>query len=347
MKGITRKLKDQLRFKNIDFVNNNHFRILNDKVQNFFDMNEKEKVKYGNGNNFMYLSIIRNLLLSNKIIFLYLNLLLLLFILFFLDLCFFCLNMFPIINPGQRIKILFDFLMIFGNLILLFYYPLQIAFDISVISSNETLIIIQNAIGIYIISIFSMAILIKLNTGFYKKGKLITKREEIFKNYIKKEFFIDALLLSQLIFSENVPFLKIFKILILFKFKEIIRFARIIFDFLHLSSTGMAFFHLFQLTFCIFFFSHYMACSWHAISYYFPSSDNMLKAYNIYEEPWQTKYFKYLFLTVNPGRIDPKNNLELLFGYFALLATSGSIGFMINGIHNIMRAVSKSNEAKR
>lgn len=253
----------------------------------------------------------------------------------------------PIINPGQKIKIFFDFLMVFGNLILLLYYPLQVAFDISVISKDETINLIQKVMEIYIITIFSMGILIKCNTGFYKKGKLITSRTEILENYIKKEFIIDTLFVIQLIFSEEIKFLKIFKMLLIFKFHEIIRFAIIIFDFLHLSNAGVAFFQLFQLTFCILFFSHCMACSWHAISYYGPSNNNMLATFDIDEQSWQTRYLKFLFLTVNPGKIDPKNNIELTFGYFALLATSGSIGFMISGIHNIMRALSKSDEVKR
>ena len=253
----------------------------------------------------------------------------------------------PIINPGQKFKIFFDFLMVLGNFILLLYYPLQVAFDISVIAPDETINLIQQVIEIYIIAIFSLGILIKCNTGFYKKGKLITNRTEILGNYIKKEFIIDTLFLIQLILSDKITFLKIFKILLIFKFNEIMRFARIIFDFLHLSNGGVAIFHLFQLTLCIFFFSHYMACSWHAISYYGPSKDNMLKTFEIDDQPWQTRYLKYLFLTVNPEKIDPKNNIELTFGYFALLATSGSIGFMINGIQNIMRALSKSDEAKR
>ena len=258
--------------------------------------------------------------------------------------------MIPTINPGQRIKLFFDFLMVIGDLILLLFYPFQVSFDISLKFSDNTNQIekyIYQGINIYLITIFSTEIFIKSITGFYKKGKLITNKAEIFENYVKKEFIIDILFLIQLIFSEEISFLKILKILIIAKLTEVLRFARIIFDFLHLSNAGNAFFQLFQLTFCIFVFSHCMACSWHAISYYGPSKENMLKSLDLGEEPWQTRYFKFLFLTVNPGKIDPKNNIELSFGYFALLATSGSIGFMINGIHNIMRALSKSDEAKR
>ena len=255
--------------------------------------------------------------------------------------------MLPIIHPGQKIKLFFDLLKVIGDVILLVLYPLQVSFNISIISSNEIAIMIQKSINIYLIAIFSIGILIKSTTSIYKKGKLITNRTEILQNYMKKDLIIDLLFLIQLIFADEIPFLMILKILVLFRFKEIMKFVRMIFDFLHLSNAGIAFFQLLQLTFCIFFFSHCMACSWHAISYYGSSKDNILKALDIFNESWETRYFKYLFLTVNPGKIDPRNNIELTFGYFALLATSGSIGFMISGIHNIMRALSKSDEAKR
>lgn len=59
------------------------------------------------------------------------------------------------------------------------------------------------------------------------------------------------------------------------------------------------------------------------------------------------RYLRCLFWTVNPGRVDPQNDLETIFGFFALLATSGSMGFMISGIHNLMRILGKSSEDKR
>lgn len=64
--GISRKLKDQLRFKNIKFTNFNHIRVLNDKVQNFIDINPEEKLgfeghnKLGKKNLIKYLPSILN-----------------------------------------------------------------------------------------------------------------------------------------------------------------------------------------------------------------------------------------------------------------------------------------------
>ena len=67
---ISRKLKDQLKFKNIKFTNFNHLRVLNDKAQNFFDITEEEKLRFdghnklGNKKLSKYLSIILSFLTS-------------------------------------------------------------------------------------------------------------------------------------------------------------------------------------------------------------------------------------------------------------------------------------------
>ncbi len=90
-----------------------------------------------------------------------------------------------------------------------------------------------------------------------------------------------------------------------------------------------------------------MGCLWHSISYYSPFENNLLKASEYYNAKWYTRYLRCLFMTINPGKIDPQNNLELGFGYFALLATSGSIGFMISSIQNITRAFNKPAETRR
>ena len=116
---------------------------------------------------------------------------------------------------------------------------------------------------------------------------------------------------------------------------------------MNLEETGFAFFQLFKLLMKLFIFSHLMACLWHAVSYYSPYSSTILKFTNYYNAPWYSRYFKCLFSTANPGRIDAQNDLELFFGFFALLATSGSMGFLITGIHNIMRVWFRSTEIKR
>ena len=90
-----------------------------------------------------------------------------------------------------------------------------------------------------------------------------------------------------------------------------------------------------------------MACGWHAISFYSPYQTSILKTSNYKSDDWLSRYFTCLFFTANSGKIDPKNDSEFLYAFFAILSTSSSIGFMVGGIHNIMRILSKSGDLKR
>lgn len=241
-------------------------------------------------------------------------------------------------------------------------FPLELSFnyqennDVSIFDGQS---LMQRDLEIFFSIILGIDIFSKFTTGFYHKGKLITNRTEIIKKYAKKGLIYDSIVFLQLVSSCNLHssnlnsqndmqgILKVLRICIFLKIPQINKFFHVLEEIFQLSNMGMAIFQLIKLTSSIFLFSHFMACGWHAISYYVSSQNNMLKALNIYDASWQSRYFRCLFMTVNPGKVDPKNDSELIFGFFALLATSGSIGFMINGIHNIMRTLSKSNESKR
>lgn len=240
------------------------------------------------------------------------------------------------------------------NLVLLFIAPIEISFNVSFkyVSSIDNPAEFQKSSEAFLIFIYLLDVLVKLNTGYYKKGRLITNRSSIIRNYFKTKFVADILFILQMVIfsytqiNNTTKSVNSFSILILLKIPDLIKFGRVAQDYLRLSNLGAAIFQLIQLAICILFFSHFMACSWHAISFYGPI-ENMLTFFDLYDKSWEKRYFRYLFMTTNPGKLDPKNDSELVFGYFALLATSGSIGFLISGIHNIMRTLSESHQTKR
>lgn len=178
------------------------------------------------------------------------------------------------------------------------------------------------------------------------------------KNYLKQDMFCDILGFIPLFINvydywTQSSVLEIFHIkgflqlLIFFKIFEFNRTTRFLEETLHLNDKNFAILQLIKMGIIIFLFSNLMACFWHLISYY-PSFDtNLLKFQNYYDKDWISRYLRCLFLTVNPGRVDPQNDLENFFGFFALLATSGSMGFMISGIHNLMRLLGKNSDQKR
>ena len=247
--------------------------------------------------------------------------------------------------------------MIIIFLFLFFSYPIQMSFQLSHLWIEYYLGLEKNIMEILIVIFYGMNCLIKLNQAFYDKGMLVVERSLILKNYIKNELFYDILgsipisIELFISFNDASPFLlgirSYAEILFFFKLLEVKKITRFLEETLHLNDKYFAFFQLFKLMITLLLFLNIMSCLWHAISFYSPFPKNMMQASNYITKDWQSRYLKTLFWTVNPGRIDPQNDLELFFGFFALLATSGSMGFLISGIHNLMRILGKNAEEKR
>lgn len=262
----------------------------------------------------------------------------------------------PVISPDGIFKLIWDIIMIIIFLFLFLSYPIQISFNLQrlIISSylpDSDIFSIEFFIAIF----YGINVLIKLDLAYFDRGLLVTQKYKIIQNYIKTEIFCDflgfvpILLGAYLQFNPNSPLkeLQILVGLLIFsKILEVRKTTRFLEETLHLNDKNFAILQLIKLVITIFVFSNIMACLWHLTSYY-SSLENQLKMQNYYEKEWQSRYLRCLFWTVNPGRVDPQNNLEQFFGFFALLATSGSMGFMISGIHNLMRVLGKSSEQKR
>lgn len=205
--------------------------------------------------------------------------------------------------------------------------------------------------------IYGANIVIKLNQSFFDRGLLVIEKSKIIKNYIKHEILYDIFgslpILMGVYFRFNThsgtltELRGFIEALIFFKIVEVSRKMRSLEETLHLNDYNFAILQLGKLATILFLFSNIMACCWHYISYDPVSQGNQLKSQNYNDKVWQSRYLRCLFWTVNPGRVDPQNDVEQFFGFFALLATSGSMGFMITGIHNLMRVIEKSSEQKK
>ena len=186
---------------------------------------------------------------------------------------------------------------------------------------------------------------------------MVREKSKILKNYFTQDLLWDGLGVIPIFLNFYVHYsssvyialeLKGYsQILIFFKIFELKRTTRFLEETLHLSERNFAIFQLIKMAISLFLFSNIMACIWHIVCYNFGFEKNLLKLQDYYDKEWQSRYLRCLFWTVNPGRVDPQNDLENFFGFFALLATSGSMGFMISSIHNLMRVLGKSSEQKR
>ena len=219
--------------------------------------------------------------------------------------------------------------------------------------------IIQEWLSMILTILLGTDIILKLFSAYYEKGQLIKKKSLIIKNYWKTSFLSDLStfisvgieLHSALGYQDQTLYInitsKIFQSFIFLRLVDVNKYLCLMEEIIHFGQKGIAFFHLFKLAISIFFLSHIMGCLWHVVCYYGPYEKNILKNTNFYYVDWTSRYLRCLFFTINPGRVDPQNDLEMAFGYFALLASSGSIGFMISSIQNITRAFNKNEESKR
>ena len=263
----------------------------------------------------------------------------------------------PVIKPDNPFIILWNLFIICVVFFLFFIYPIQLSFSIHSYIIDDVIDHFQ--VEIFLTIILGIDILMKFCTAFYKKGFLIDQKTLILQNYLNNGFFYDSLsylpvFLNGVIRVENLDndsyislIIKCSMILISLKLIQVNRTMKNLEEIILLGNKRIAVFHLIKLTISIFIFSHIMACLWHAVSYYSPYEKNLLKFSNFYYTDWLSRYLRCLFITINPGKVDPQNNFELAFAFFALLATSGSIGFMISSIQNITRALNKSEEMKR
>jgi len=117
---------------------------------------------------------------------------------------------------------------------------------------------------------------------------------------------------------------------------------------LHLNEQTEALFELFKLITKIILFCHLLACSWHAVAYYSPYRVNMITEQSeLIHANWLTKYLYFLYWTISIEKIEPANNLELFFGFFALLGSEAVMGIIIDGIHSIVESLTSAGTERR
>lgn len=212
-------------------------------------------------------------------------------------------------------------------------------------------------IDIWINLFIIIDIIVKLMTAYYDKGLLITDKRAIIQNYFHNHLIYDLtsylpiFIQSSLKFNpDNQSLQNVFffiQPLVFIKIFDLAKLLQILEEILQLNEKSLAFFQIIQLILKILLFYHILACIWNGISYYSSDENNMQKFKGFYYQDWLTRYCRCLFMSINPGKIDPQNNVEQFLGFFTLLATTCSVGFMVSSIHNIMRVVGKSSEQHR
>lgn len=131
-------------------------------------------------------------------------------------------------------------------------------------------------------------ILVSFNTGFYKKGYLVMKRKDIFKNYGRSWFFIDffasfpygwvfnAAVIKSMGGSSSgalyrtpqlLRIIKIFKFLRFLRLLRVLKLKKLLYKFEEIIMSDMlnAFLGFFKVITVILFIAHWIGCIFYAI----------------------------------------------------------------------------------
>lgn len=265
-----------------------------------------------------------------------------------------------VIEPDNKWKMIFDSIIIMLIFTLFLIFPLQLSFNLFLL---EELFVedkkMQLIIYFIIAALLLTDIILKFFTGYYENGVSVLQKDKIFKNYFYNHFFFDIVSflpiflisfsqIGEFELEKYTAFVKISQFLIFFKIFEVFNALQTLEEMLQLNEQTEALFAIFKLTIKIVLSCHLLACGWHAVSFY-PSIENKMltEVKELIDGNWFTQYLFFLYWTISIGRIEPRNNYELFFGFFALVGSSALLGLIIEGIHTILDSLTKTGEVRR
>lgn len=231
------------------------------------------------------------------------------------------------INPDSRLKTIWDNIILIVTVAVAFETPTVLVFRIPL--SGPFLIF-----SIVVTVIFSIDIVINLNTAFHREGKLVKKRGEILKNYMKGWFWTDffATIPFELIFI-STPFFGLNRIFRIFKIIRLFKLARISQTFSRFRSKNIinpSIFRMIILMFWVIIASHFIACGWILLGNF----ESTMTDFDIY---LQSFYWTVTTLTtIGYGDITPSTNGQIIYTIFIQITGAGMYGFIIGNIANLI-----------
>lgn len=278
-----------------------------------------------------------------------------------------------VFHPFEKGKICWDIFLFVNTLMMFFYIPMTLSFNIWSDDNRDFFHVIQ-------FIIYLCDIVINLNTAYIDNGVIVTERKSVLNHYLAGSFFMDGLAIASLIIKnedfytqdkedendmndERIVFFQLLIFCLLPSFQH--RFSRIK-EYLSLSSKlkGISFtFFLFHYIILIlfflgmldlmvllvnsFFFSHLFACIFHLITIVNPPQETWITHYGLTNKSLIQKYLYSLYwstvtiMTVGYGDITPQNQREILFTLFAVFCGCIVFGFNLNTIASVFQDMNK------
>ena len=255
-----------------------------------------------------------------------------------------------ILRPDSGLKIIADFIMFTNTLLLAIIIPYSTSYFCDIPKE------------FYYISslLYVFDILLAFNTSYYKKGKLITNRKKIIRNYLKGWFYIDIIsvipseFFVSLEYSYNMPRTYIYNkdYLRLVLFLKLLKMAKVnmFFSTLKEISTDSSFFAGIKILIYVIFVIlpiHWVNCIFNALYVY------QLDTVSVYAGKIKyTNEDRYLIIfekimqtltSVGYGDFLPLTPDEKLLSLILMIFTSGYFGFFIGEVEQIITNSSKVN----
>ena len=263
------------------------------------------------------------------------------------------------IRPNQRFKVAWDILILH---IILYYFlviPLQLSFDFiheEMFSSWMITLVGNHYLSDFIVFIPEILLifdsLLKLITGYYENGIVITSKKHIVSHYLRKGLIFDLLsycpVVFQSLFYQSSIGLKISQFLMFLKVKRIKIIVDNFQEIISLKGQNNHILSLIKLIIQIIFFAHINACIWHFVGYYNSNNPTWLEFSGIKDMAWMSKYFYSFYwavgclVTIGSGdRFGPQNDLELITATVIFLISSIYFGFNLNSLREIFEQMNK------
>ncbi|KAL4495579.1 hypothetical protein ABPG72_014048 [Tetrahymena utriculariae] len=238
------------------------------------------------------------------------------------------------LSQESGILIYLNLFFLFAYTFLIYCTPLYVVFEFD---NNQEEFFFGRIVPL---SVHFFDIFIKCNTTYYKQGNVVTDRKRILKNYFKKNFFYDILIIIAFSYTQQPSVLHLF---ILIKLRELFVIEEVIHHKFFISQNIQPSYTLIKLIYVDLFLAHLFSCGFLYAAFNGPSGQqNWITQNQLDQSSWIVQYINSLYFsiitmtTVGFGDIHPYNYLEKVYVSIVTIISSGIFGYTLSVIGGIM-----------